>query len=182
MLINCDKSAIFLVDVQQKLLQHIHQADEIEERCAWLLNIAQLLFIPSLISEQYPKGLGPTTEKLKNCALMSATIEKTQFSFAHEHAFKSFTQQHQTEHAILIGIEAHVCVLQSALDLIEQGLTVFVVADAVGSRNAYDKKIALKRMQNIGVHIVSAEMVVFEWLRCSGTAQFKTISQNYLKV
>lgn len=181
MLINRNESALILVDVQQKLLSHIHDSEKLETRCAWLLNIANELDVPMLISEQYPEGLGSTTEKLQTSAANSDILQKTQFSFANEPTFIAFTKKRLIKQVILIGIEAHVCVLQSALSILDQGYQVFVVADAVGSRNSMDKDIALKRMINLGVQIVSAEMVVFEWLRCSGTKNFKNISQNYLK-
>ena len=181
MLMDRSRCCLLLVDVQEKLLGHIKGSEQIENRCEWLMKAARDLNVPVLVSEQYPQGLGPTTEKLLACLEDPVKLTKVNFSCAREEALQYFMQHHQCEQVILIGIETHVCVLQSALELLADGYHVYIVVDAVGSRSEIDKQFALQRMQQAGAQLVTAEMVVFEWLKCSGTPEFKHISKTYLQ-
>lgn len=181
MTINPKDSALILIDLQEKLTPLIDNSQEVINNCTWLCSLSNKLNIVSLISEQYPKGLGKTLHNIRDKMPASGIIEKMHFSAARNINFVDKLASLNKNQIILCGIEAHVCVLQTALDLINMDYKVYVVADAVGSRNPHDKKLALSRMQHNGVNIVTKEMVCFEWLEKAGTDLFKAISNEYLK-
>jgi nicotinamidase-related amidase len=176
MLIKAHASALMLIDMQEKLLPLVVDAPEIEKNCRWLLQIAQYLKIPIITTEQYPKGLGNTVIGLQEFSDAKNHHEKICFSAATE----SLTALNRCQW-ILMGIETHVCVLQTAITLREQNKEVFVVDDCTSARFERDKKLALDRMKHHGIDIVSREMVVFEWLAKAGTAEFKHINENFIK-
>lgn len=181
MLIQANHSAVMLVDVQEKLFPLVIDAPQIEKNCRWLLQIAQYLKIPIVTTEQYPKGLGHTVTGLSEFSSSETTFAKTCFSGSADQTIAQKLFELNRNQWVLLGIEAHVCILQTALGLRAQGNEVFVVEDCIGSRNAHDKSLALERMKQHGVNIVSREMVVFEWLHQSGTAEFKHISEAFIK-
>ncbi|GAB4392717.1 MAG: isochorismatase family protein [Gammaproteobacteria bacterium] len=182
MLLDAAKSVLLLVDVQEKLTPHIVEHKKLITRCEWLLQVATQLAITKVVSEQYPQGLGGTLPVLKQAAEPVALyLEKKHFSCVADTSCWQAMQQLHKQQWILIGIEAHVCVLQTALDLRSYNQEVFVVADAIGSRSHEDKTLAIERMRMNGVHIVTREMVLFEWLHQAGTDVFKKISQQFLK-
>jgi len=176
MLIKAHASALMLIDMQEKLLPLVVDAPEIEKNCRWLMQIAQYLNIPIITTEQYPKGLGHTVIGLNEFSDAKNHHEKICFSAASEAT--SSLNRHQW---ILIGIETHVCVLQTAIELHDQGKEVFIVDDCTSARFERDKKLALDRMKHHGIEIVSREMVVFEWLAKAGTTEFKHINENFIK-
>ncbi|KTC93096.1 MULTISPECIES: hydrolase [Legionella] len=181
MLLEKDKSCLLLIDVQDKLTPHVLHAEAIVERCQWLMQLATEFDVPVLVSEQYPKGLGATVESLRSLVPQDRFIEKVQFSCFRAPDFKPKLQSLNRKQMVLIGIEAHVCVLQTALDLQKVGYDVFVVVDAVSSRFELDYRYGLKRMKQVGVHLVTSEMVFFEWVGQAGTTQFKALSKAYLQ-
>lgn len=181
MLIDAKDSVVMLIDAQEKLMPLVQDADDITQHCRWLLEIAQYLNIPTLITEQYPKGLGKTIEPLCEFATPEHTLEKTCFSALGSPGINNLLHEWNHKQFILIGIETHVCVLQTAIELQRTNREVFVVAECTSSRDSHDKKLALKRMRQLGVQVVSREMVVFEWLTQSGSEQFKYISKEYIK-
>lgn len=181
MLLDRECSCLLLVDVQEKLAPHVQHSEKLLSRCEWLMRLAAELDVPLLVSEQYPKGLGPTVESLKTLAAKHPCIEKVYFSCFREPSFKPKLDILGKKQLVLIGIEAHVCVLQTAIDLHQAGYDVFVVADAVSSRTELDYKFGLKRMKQVGIQLVTSEMVFFEWVGQAGTEKFKALSNAYLK-
>jgi len=180
MLLKKNNSALLLIDVQEKLTPHVMQPDALIARCHWLMRLAEALTVPLVISEQYPRGLGKTVAPL--CHMQAAaSLEKVHFSCYADSVFQSYWQSLKKEQAVLIGIETHVCVLQTALDMKKSGIDVYVVVDAVSARTALDHKYALKRLRDAGVTLVTSEMVFFEWMHAAGTAQFKALSQDFLR-
>ena len=172
-----NQSQLVIVDMQTKLSSVM--SDHITgviKNCAILLQSAALLEIPSIFTEQYPKGLGPTLPELYPYAAGKKVVEKTTFSCCGDPAFNRQLLGDHTQ-VILAGMEAHICVLQTALDLIAQGKTVFVLEDAVISRNPENKRNALNRMREAGVIISNTESLVFEWLGTAEGDTFKKISQ-----
>lgn len=141
-----------------------------------LARAADLLDVPLLQTEQYPRGLGPTHEMVA-AALPTGTplFEKMSFSCCGADGFLAAVDRAQRRQVVLVGMEAHVCVLQTALDLTAAGLVVFVVEDAVCSRRLENYQNALDRLRQCGVGVVSAESVVFEWMGSAEHPQFKTI-------
>ena len=167
---------LLMIDVQERLLPAMHDRDAVLRNGAILLKTAARLEIPVLISEQYPRGLGPTVAELRSLANAEAAVGKLCFSCHGEPALRDRIAAQGREQIVIFGIEAHVCVLQSALDFRTAGKAVFVVADAVSSRVSANRRLALARMRQEGVRIVSTEMVLFEWLRRAGTDEFREIS------
>jgi len=181
MLIQADCSCLLIIDIQEKLLPHVQDHDALVKHTAWLMQIASELKVPMLVSEQYPRGLGPTVEALRDLAPADVFMDKIHFSCVDAPECLPRLAETKREQFVLTGIEAHVCVLQTALGLIRKGHEVFVVADAISSRGADDVTFALARMRQEGVRIVSREMVAFEWLHKSGTPEFKDISRRFLR-
>ena len=180
MLIDAHRSVLLVVDMQEKLLPAIHDHAVVVDHAAWLVRAAQMIDVPVAATEQYPKGLGHIVAPLKALLPAAAVAAKNHFSCV---AAKCLPQLPGADRAqvVLAGVEAHVCVLQTALELLEEGKEVYVVADAVGSRRPRDLEIALTRMRDEGVRVVTREMVVFEWLGEAGTALFKDVSKTLLK-
>jgi nicotinamidase-related amidase len=174
-------SAILLIDMQEKLMPLVVDAVSVEKNTRWLLEIAQYLSIPVLTTEQYPKGLGHTVQGLIEFSPPTLRKEKIAFSAMNDTGVSHEVHTLGREQWILVGIETHVCVLQTALGLREHGKKVFVVEDCTSSRETHDKRLALDRMRHQGVQIVSREMVVFEWLNQGGTPQFKHIIEEFIK-
>lgn len=180
MLLKQNQSCLVLIDVQEKLAPHVLKSNELLARCEWLMLLANELKVPMLVSEQYPKGLGATVSPLRELAKESNTLEKVYFSCWRDDHFKQALQTMNRKQVVLIGIETHVCVLQTALDLAEAGYEVFVVVDAVSSRYEQDYRYGLKRMKQHGVQLLTSEMVFFEWVEKAGTPEFKALSKAWL--
>ncbi len=177
-LMNRNASQLLIIDIQEKLLPTIHAVHGMIERTRFLVEAARVLQVPITLTEQYPKGLGPTEHELRaHCGNASPVFAKTSFSCLRDEAIAahvaSFSDRRQL---VLVGMEAHVCVLQTALDAKAQGYDVFVVGDAVSSRALSDSEAARRRLKAAGVTMVSAEMVFFEWLERSGTPEFKQLA------
>lgn len=181
MLLDANESFLLVVDMQEKLMPLIHQSKVLVEYSNWLIDIAKELSVPILCTEQYPKGLGTTIADVKSHLSNVPVVEKVEFSVARSAACLEAVKSFRKKQVVIIGIEAHVCILQTAIDLLSEFEEVYVVADAVSSRSLRDVEFAIARMRDVGVEILTREMVVFEWLDKSGTKQFKTISQKYLK-
>jgi len=176
MLLEREKSQLLMVDMQERLLPAVADPTLVLKNGARLLESARTLAVPVVVSEQYPAGLGRTVPELANLAPANAVHDKVEFScFANPalHAALS-TPDRQT---VIFGIEAHVCVLQTAIEMAAAAHDVTIVVDAVGSRVADSKEIALRRMQDAGIRLATTEMVLFEWLRRAGTPEFKAISR-----
>lgn len=180
MLLEKESSCLLVIDIQEKLTPWVRNSAQLVERCQWLIRLAKELAVPQLLSEQYPKGLGETVEPLKTLLAQEA-ISKVHFSSFCEPAFKKQLLALNKKQLVLIGIEAHVCVLQTALDLQRSGHEVFVVVDAISSRAELDYHYALKRMKQAGIQLLTSEMVFFEWIRQAGTPEFKALSKAFLQ-
>lgn len=177
MLIEREESCLVVVDIQERLLPAVAAPGQVIERAGILIRAAVRLGVPILVSEQYPRGLGPTVEAVKRELPASATIlEKLTFSAFADDGFANGLQALKRRQVVLFGLEAHVCVLQTVEQLLAAGSEVFVVADATSSRVPASHEAAMLRLGRSGAVIVTAEMVVFEWLRRSGTPEFKEIS------
>lgn len=180
MLIDRDNSALLAIDIQERLLPHIDGWQRVLENALWLTKLAQRLGVPAMASEQYPKGIGRTHAELAALLPAGSIGEKLHFSCAAARCLPGLPGSDRRQ-LVVCGIESHVCVLQTVLDLRWQGREVFVVAEAVGSRRASDRELALARMRTHGIEIVSREMVAFEWLRQAGSDEFREVSRNFLR-
>lgn len=179
MLIKPDTSCLLVVDIQGKLVPAIHEGEQMISNCRWLIEVANALQIPILTSEQYPQGLGHTIESLQAILPADSVMEKVHFSCAAEPHCRALIQPYPQ--VIIIGMESHVCVLQTALELKQQNHEVFVVAGCVSSRSPQDKELALARFRQNGIQVVSREMVAFEWMQKAATDSFRHISKHYLR-
>ncbi len=168
------ESAVVVIDVQERLLPVISEGHRVVWNIGRLIRGARLLGIPILGTEQYPKGLGPTVAEL--AALLGPVPAKLMFSCREcAHILEPLRQEGRHK-LVVVGIEAHVCVLQSVLDLLAEGWRVYVPMDAVGSRFAIDYEAAIRRMESAGAILTSTEAVLFEWCAVAGTPEFKEIS------
>lgn len=177
MLLDASHSSLLIVDIQERLLPAMADGAGVVSRTQILMKAAEALELPITISEQYPKGLGNTVAEIAN---NSATVfEKTSFSCWRDAAMKAhFINQHEHDRPLVIiaGIEAHVCVLQTAVDLHHAGFGVFVVADATSSRKAQSVELALARLRQTDIQVINTEMALFELLGRADTSEFKALS------
>lgn len=177
MLLRSAQSQLLVVDMQERLAPAIAGIEGVERNCLILLEGARELAVPVFVSEQYPQGLGRTLPSLLPLLGQHQAFEKLEFScFANENLHRALTAGGRRRR-VLCGIEAHVCVLQTALEMRQAGEAVVLVADAVGSRRPESKALALDRAARAGVEIVSTEMVLFEWLRSAASPAFKFIAK-----
>jgi nicotinamidase-related amidase len=167
-------SALVVIDVQEKLMAAMPRRAELMAALQKLLGAARALKIPILLTAQYPKGLGPVCPEILEAAPGITPLEKLAFSCCGSEPFVRAIKDLGRQRVLVCGIEAHVCVQQTAIDLMKDYF-VYVPADAIGSRRAHDHKVAVERMRDCGAVITTVESAVFELLREAGTEQFKQI-------
>ena len=175
MLIRREQSLLLIVDIQEKLAPAILKAESVVANAKKLVLAATHLGLPILVSEQYPKGLGRTLPELRELVPPDCVFEKTHFSCLGDANFAERLRAQARSQIIVCGMEAHVCVLQTALDLAASGWAPMIVADGVSSRRAEDRDLGLARMLDSGATVVSTEMVLFEWIGQAGTSDFKAL-------
>ena len=179
-LCNAETSQLVVIDIQDRLASAMPEKvmQRVINNSNVLLQAANLLDVAVIRSEQYPKGLGDTREEIQqHLSSKAACFEKTCFACTGSSEFTNHLSKKRRPQLILTGIESHVCVLQTAMELLAQGFEVYVVEDAVCSRNKHNHKNALKRLRHAGVIITNTESVVFEWLRDANHEHFKAISK-----
>lgn len=167
-----------IIDVQERLTPHIFEHEKIVKKTVTLIKGLQVLRIPIMLNEQYKKGLGDTVPEILDVLDPENTksFEKVTFSACdNDDAWNHLAQQNRSV-VILFGAEAHVCVMQTALDLLDNGMQPVIIGDAVGSRFPYDKKQAIRRIRRAGGVISTVESILFELCRSSQDPAFKTIS------
>jgi nicotinamidase-related amidase len=171
--------ALAVIDIQEKLLSAIHEKDRLLRNAQLLIRLADILSLPIIVSTQYVKGLGPTVPEI--CALLpeAETVDKLEFGCFGNHAYCTAVGKLPDRNTLLLcGMEAHICVMQTALGALNQGLNVHVAADAVSSRTEMNWKLGLNRMQAAGAVLSSTEMMIYELLGKSGTAAFKEMLKH----
>ena len=176
--IHKESSQILVVDIQTALAPYLQNVDEMVRRATQLLSGAQLFDIPITVAEQYPQGLGPSVTAIKPF-IQDNRFEKTTFScFGSPEITARLANFNAAgrDTLIVLGCEAHVCVLQTVIDALDCAYRVVVVADAVSSRNVQDKDVAQTRLSRAGAEYVTTEMLLFEWTQGKGAKQFKDIS------
>jgi nicotinamidase-related amidase len=172
-----ERCAAIMIDAQERLFPFIFENEKLTKNLTILIQGLKALSIPIFITEQYVKGLGPTIEPIATLLSTHQRIEKMSFSCCDEPRVMEGIAVSGKENVIVAGIESHVCVLQTVLDLKRNGYHPVVVEDCVSSRNPNDKKVAIERMRQEGAVITTYESLLFELLRYSGTEQFRTISK-----
>lgn len=180
MLMNRDKAALLIIDVQTRLAPAIHDAEQVVANCAWLAAVAGRVGVPVVVTEHFPDKIGVTVDVVRTVTADAQYVSKRAFSAQADGCLAS-TAVHDLRQVVLCGTEAHVCVMQTALDLRWAGKEVFVVAEACGSRKPADRELAFSRMRHHGIEIVAREMVAFEWLRCGGTELFRDVNRDFIR-
>jgi nicotinamidase-related amidase len=169
------KAGLVVVDIQERLLPAIHEKERLVANAVRLIKGAAILGVPVVATEQYRKGLGATVPEVAAAIPDFAPMEKLAFSACGAAGFAAALQEKEISQPILCGIEAHVCVTQTCLDLMERGFRVWVAADAISSRTPENLRYGIDRMRAAGAVIASVEMVLFELLGQAGTEEFKQI-------
>lgn len=173
-MLNADEAALVVIDVQGKLARLMYERERLFENLAKLIQGARVLGLPVLVTEQNPAGLGPTVPEI--AALLPAErVAKVAFSCCGEEVFVARLEALGRRQLLLAGIEAHICVCQTAVDLVGRGYDVSVVADAVSSRTGRNRDIGLERMKAAGAGITSVETALFELLKVAEGEKFKAI-------
>ena len=205
MLLKRDDAVLVVIDVQERLLPFIHESELTVRQIVRLVRGFHILGLPILVTEQYRKGIGPTDARVVDALVRPESVdeplppiyaggddrpaprapplafqplEKMTFSCAEHPPFMEALRATGRRQVLLCGIESHVCVLQTALQLVERGFDVFLAADAVSSRSPRNVEIALRRMEHEGVHLTSVEAGIFEMMHVSGTPEFKQWSRQ----
>ncbi len=170
-----EDSLLLIIDFQQALLKVIDSWEIIAHKVNQLTHTANILGVPILVTEQYKKGLGDTSPEVLQEINSPVVFQKKHFSACMENGFLSTIQSFQRSKIVVVGMETHVCVLQTCLDLISSGFQVHLVIDAVASRVRENRDIAIELLRQAGAVISSAEIVIFQWAYCANTDEFRKI-------
>ena len=175
--LKADKCALVVIDIQQKLLPPIFQKEQLVRNAQLLIRAAGILKIPTLVSTQYAKGLGETVPEIASLLAGAEPVDKTLFSCFGSEAFCSSLKRlpGQRSTLLLCGMESHICVTQTALAALRERYLVHIASDAVSSRTESNWKIGLDRMRAAGAIISSTEMMIYELMRSSSSAEFKEL-------
>jgi hypothetical protein len=176
-MLKVDNTILVIIDIQTRLAALMQEREEMIRNQRRMIRGAQILEIPILWNEQYPEGLGPTIPELKDLLTEMQPLAKRTFSCCGNEGFIEQLKSFKRKQVLLIGIESHVCVYQSAADLIEAGFEVQAVTDAISSRTEANRQIGFERMRDLGVTLTSTETALFELLRVAQGPQFKEISK-----
>ncbi|MBN2161478.1 MAG: isochorismatase family protein [Pontiellaceae bacterium] len=174
-MLNRENVVLVFIDVQGRLHEIMYEKEDLDRNLERMVRCAALLDIPAAVTEQIPEKLGATNEPFRSLLFEAEVIAKTSFSCCGEPAFMSWLRQQKRRQVLLVGIEAHVCVYQTAIDLIEGGYEVFVAADGVSSRAAENKSLALEAMRDAGAVILPVESLFFALLRDAADSRFKEL-------
>ncbi|ACF14018.1 isochorismatase hydrolase [Chloroherpeton thalassium ATCC 35110] len=176
-MLDLDNTALVVIDVQGKLAELMHQKESLFENLARLIQGAQILEMPIILTEQYPKGLGRTIDALSSLMPAVTPVEKITFSCCANPDFSEVLRGLHRKQLLVCGIETHICVYQTTMDLLTAGYEVHIVSDAVSSRSAHNKQLGLERMKSAGAVLTGTEMALFELLHIAQGEKFKQISK-----
>jgi nicotinamidase-related amidase len=171
-------AVLLIVDIQDRLAAIMKARDEVVRNCLHLIELAKTMDIPIVLTEQYPKGLGQTVSEIRGALPAYRPVEKLTFSCCDEPNFLSEIKKLDKKTVILTGMETHICVLQTCIGLLRDGLNVHLVRDAVCSRTEENRKTGTEFMRDAGAVVTCTETVLFQLLKIAGTEEFKAISQR----
>lgn len=180
MRIQFDKAALLIVDVQDSLIPFIYESEQMVERVLWLCKLAEHLSLPTVISEHCVDKIGGTNKDVIEAAGEAQVFQKRSFSAVRDGLIER-TLLKDKEHIIVCGMESHVCVLQTCLDLMAKGKTVYFVRDAASSRQFFNIELATERLRQAGAIVVSAEMVAFELMATADHPNFSAVLKQLIK-
>lgn len=169
------RAALVVVDVQARLAPHVHGAEGIERRCIALVEGAKALQVPVFLTEHCPEALGPTIPSIRDRVAATAVFAKRHFSAMSEPGLRLALKESGRDQVLVAGMEAHVCVMQTTLGLLQAGYACSLVGDAVGSRRQEDRQAAIDRLHDAGATPASAEMVLFELTQHADHPAFRAI-------
>ncbi len=169
---------LVIVDIQERLAAVMQERQKVVDNCLHLIEICKMLDIPIILNEQYPKGLGPLVPEIRDAVKEYAPHEKVTFSCCGMGSFAGSLKSTGRKKVILVGMETHVCVLQTCIDLLKEGFTVHAVRDAICSRTENNFVTAMEYMRDAGAVITCTETVLFQLLVKAGTEEFKAISKR----
>jgi nicotinamidase-related amidase len=172
-----EETVAVIVDVQERLFPHIHNHEQLSKNIQILIEGLKTLDVPIKVTEQYKKGLGETISEIASLVTNFPHSEKIAFSCCDEPTFMNLIDRGKVKNVVLAGIESHICVMQTAIDLLEKGYQPVVVEDCVASRNPENKRIAINRLLQLGITVTSYESLLFELCRYAGNDAFKAISK-----
>jgi len=176
-LLSSSDCVLMVVDIQDAFQGHIPDLEQVIARSGIMIQAARLLEIPIIVTEQYPKGLGRTVEPLRNILGDCPYYDKLTFSCLGDEKIKAALSASQRSQLLLVGIETHVCLAQTAFDSLALGLKTFLAADAISSRRSADAQTALKRLRNAGAVITTTEAAILEMTKSSQHPRFREISK-----
>jgi len=173
-------SILLVIDIQERLLPKIYDHEEVINNVIWAVDLAHTIGISSLLTEHCPHKIGTTPAELRKKFNENNILSKIHFSAVQEgNLLRNIPDE--IKQLVVVGTEAHICVQQTVLDLLELGYQVFILDTAVGTRNPNDKERALARMQQNGAEIITRDMLAFEWLEKAETELFKIVLTNFIK-
>jgi len=173
-----DSAALLIIDIQERLAAAMKMKDAVVSSCLHLIELSKMLSIPIIVTEQYPRGLGPTVEPIRNALSDYRPIEKLTFSCCDEPSFIDAVRNLDKKTLIVTGMETHICILQTSIGLLREGFSIHLVRDAVCSRTKENWRAACEFMRDAGAVITCTETVLFQLLKVAGTEEFKAISKR----
>lgn len=177
-ILNKDNAVLLIIDIQERLATVMKQKDQVVQNCLHLIELAKMQNIPVLVTEQYPKGLGRTVPELQAALPSHTPIEKVAFNCCGEPSFVDEIRRLGRQKAIVTGMETHICVLQTSLGLLQEGITPHLVGDAACSRTTENWESGMAFIRDAGGVITNTETVLFQLLGVAGTEEFKIISKR----
>ncbi|SHI40050.1 Nicotinamidase-related amidase [Dethiosulfatibacter aminovorans DSM 17477] len=171
-----ENTGAIIIDLQERLVPHMHEKDELLKNTEILIKGLTALGIPYFVSEQYPKGIGHTVDNISEILGECEYLEKMSFSCCDEASIDGILNKMDKKWIIVAGVESHICVQQTVIDMLEKGCVPVLVEDCVSSRKENDKRIAVERMRQAGAIVTTYESILFELCRYAGNSTFKTIS------
>jgi nicotinamidase-related amidase len=173
-----NNTALVIIDIQERLAAVMKMKDAVVSNCLHLIELAKMLNIPIVLTEQYPKGIGQTEESIRKALPEYRPIEKLTFSCCDEPSFPDAIRKLNKKTLIVTGMETHICILQTSIGLLREGFNVHLVKDAVCSRTKENWNVACEFMRDAGAVITCTETVLFQLLQIAGTEEFKAISKR----
>jgi len=173
-----EDTALLIIDIQDRLAAVMKMKDAVVHNCLHLIELSKMLRIPIMVTEQYPRGLGQTVEDIREALPVYRPVEKLTFSCCEEPSFLNQVKRLKRKTLILAGMEAHICILQTCLGLLQNNFNVQLVRDAVCSRTRENWETACELLRDAGAVITSTETVLFQLLKTAGTEEFKAISNR----
>ena len=176
--IDKEDTVLLIVDIQDKLATVMRERDKVVRNNLHLVELAKMIHIPVMVTEQYPKGLGATVPEIREALPFYRPVEKMTFDCCGQPAFLEELKGHNKNNVILTGMETHICVLQTCIGLLKGGINVHVVQDAICSRTKENWKVGMEFMRQAGAVVTCTETVLFQLLKVAGTEEFKAISRR----